>query len=264
MFAGIVVGVALIFIFVMMFCTETVDYIGAVQDNTVASYVEFCDKYPQSGRLEKVNKHKTLLEEDYFYAKRKKNTKRAYDEFLHAFPHDKYTSEAQRLKDSLIQVDLDIEIYGKNALLQGATPYKLYYGENQKMKKSIGSDIEVTAPFAFDMVVMVKEKNEDGRVLSHAYVKADSTYTLQVENGNLQVFFYIGKGWNPNKKMGNGVVGGFMINETFQKDDPISLWNEKISYKVTMRRNRRYKESSSHELFRNLNRSFETEKERLR
>lgn len=229
--------------------TETMDYYAAVSDNTVTSYVSFRDKYPESRYISALNQKKALLEESYFERKRKKDDLRAYNEFLHAFPADVYTAEATRLRDSILQIESDFEKWGKNSLEMGEEPYKAYWGGSSKGKSKYNSDIVVQAPVAFDMVAIVREKNEEGKVFAHAYVKADSTYTIKVDNGTYQLFFYIGKGWNPTKKMGDK-LGGFVRNETYSKDEPVNLANEVINYKLSMKlKKKKYLQSSRQEMF---------------
>ncbi len=244
--------VAVYLLFSLVF-TETMDYLSAVHKNTVPAYVSFRDKYPDGKYVESVNIKKSLLEASYFEKKHEKNTLRSYEEFLHAFPSDRYTAEATRLRDSLLQIQLDIEKYGKNSLPQGSMPYEEFYGKNKKPKSKYSTDVVVTAPLAFDMVTVIKQNDENGAVVAHAYIAADSTYTFNIENGKYQLFFYIGKGWNPNKKMEDGILGGFVRNETFSKDDPVYLANEVITYQLSMKRKKKmYKESSRMEMFKKL------------
>ena len=245
-----IVGVLLVaFLLLNYVFTETMDYYSAVYDNTVQSYVAFRDKYPESSHLKSLNEKKSLLEESYFQRKRQKDDLRAYNEFLHAFPADRYTEDATRLRDSILQIESDFEKYGENSLAMGEEPYKAFWGTSRKSKSKFNSDIVIQAPVAFDMVAVVREKNEEGGVVSHAYIKADSTYTIQVENGTYQLFFYIGKGWNPNKKM-EDKVGGFVRNETFSKDEPVNLSNEVINYKLSMKlKKKSYLKSTRHEVF---------------
>ena len=241
------VGLFLLFSFLF---TETMDYYSAVSDNTVMSYVEFRDKYPQSKYLSNVEEKKSFLEDGYFLRKKERNTILSYNEFLHAYPIGKHTVEAARLRDSLLQIELEIEKYGSNVLPQGCCPYDSVWGKNEKPKSKYNADIAVTAPIAFDMVAIVRQNNDSGRVVAHAYIQADSTYKFNVDNGRYQVFFYIGKGWNPNKNMSNGLKGGFVRNETYSKDNPVYLANEVIAYQLSMKRKKGYKESSRVEIFR--------------
>ena len=84
--AGAILAIFLLLNFVF---TETLDYYEAVWDNTVPSYVSFRDRYPNGKYIKETNERKSLLEEDYFAQKRKKDDLRAYEEFLHAFPADR-------------------------------------------------------------------------------------------------------------------------------------------------------------------------------
>ncbi len=243
-------GVLVLVTAFLLIFTETADYWSAVCKNTVVSYVEFLDDYPDSRHKASVDQRKALLEDDYFLKKKEKNTIRAYDEFLHAYPQGEHTPEATFLRDSLLQIELDIEKYGNNVLAHGSAPYSSFFGENRTAQKKHYSDVEVVAPIGFDMVAIIKEQNEDGRVVAHAYVQADSTYTFKIDNGRYQMFFYIGKGWKPGKKMKDGVLGGFVRNETYSKDDPVSLANEVITYQVSMKERDKFKRSSRQEMFR--------------
>lgn len=248
--AAVAVVALLIYVIAITFFKESVDYYSALRANTVMEYVSFRDKYPDSQYNQEINRKKSLLEESYFERKHKRNTVKAYNEFLHAFPHDKYTERAQFLRDSLLQMESDIEKYGKNQLPHGSTPYACYYGESRECADKYNSDVQVTAPLAFDMVAVIKEKNEKGKVVCHAYICADSTHTFKVSNGTYQMFFYIGKGWNPNRLMEDTIRGGFVSYETFSKDEPVKLYNEVITYQLSMKeRNRSMAASSKEEVF---------------
>lgn len=227
-------------------CPETVDYLSAINKNTVGGYVSFREKYPESSYWPGLDQRKSQLEDAYFSYRREKNTLEAYDEFLFAFPHDKYTSEANRLRDSIIQWQSDWEKYGKNSLDNGSMPYEKHFGKPHKYRKDSNSDIIVKAPISFDVVTVLRKNDEHGEVVSHAYIKADSTYTFTVDNGKYQAFFYIGRGWHPEKMMSDDLVGGFLQFETFSKDDPVTLMDEVFAYKLSMRQK---KSSSWWEIF---------------
>ncbi len=233
--AGVAVAILAAALLFAFFCPETIDYYSAVNKNTVRDYVKFRDKYPESKYMDGIDQHKSLLEDRYFSDRKKKNTLEAYDEFLYAFPHDKFTAEATRLRDSIIYWQSEIEKYGKNSLGNGEMPYVDHFGKPKPFKKDSNSDIIVKAPLSFDMVAIVRKNDEKGEVVAHAYVKADSTHTFTVDNGRYQTFFYIGKGWHPEKRVANDLVGGFLLSETYSKDDPTTVNDEVISYKISMR-----------------------------
>ncbi|MBE6328892.1 MAG: hypothetical protein E7072_02080 [Bacteroidales bacterium] len=248
--AGVAVLLLLVYVIAITCFKETVDYYSALRRNTVMEYVSFRDHYPDSKYNSKINQKKSLLEESYFQRKHKRNTVKAYNEFLHAFPNDKLTERATFLRDSLLQRESDIEKYGKNQLPHGSTPYSSYFGANRECTSKFNSDVQVTAPLAFDMIAVIKEKNEKGKVVSHAYVCADSTYTFKLANGTYQMFFYIGKGWHPERLMEDTILGGFVSYETYSKDNPVTLYNEVITYQLSMKeRNRSMSESTRAEMF---------------
>ena len=158
--AGVAVLLLLGYVIAITCFKETVDYYSALRRHTVMEYVSFRDHYPESKYNRKINQKKSLLEESYFQRKHKRNTVKAYNEFLHAFPNDKLTERATFLRDSLLQRESDIEKYGKNQLPQGSTPYSSYFGANRECTSKFNSDVQVTAPLAFDMIAVIKEKNE--------------------------------------------------------------------------------------------------------
>lgn len=227
-------------------CPETVDYISAKNKNTVSGYVKFREKYPESSYWPSLDHRKSLLEESYFSQRKEKNTLEAYDEFLFAFPNDKFTAEANRLRDSILAWQRDWEKYGNNSLENGSLPYEANFGKPLKYRKDSNSDIVVVAPFSFDVVTVLRKNDENGEVVSHAYIQADSTYTFRVDNGKYQAFFYIGRGWHPEKKMSDDQVGGFLKFETFTKDDPVSVMDEVFTYKLSMKQKNA---SSKREMF---------------
>ena len=84
---------------------------------------------------------------------------------------------------------------------------------------------------------VVTIKKED-KVVRHAYICAGSSYTFELPNGTYQPFFYYGKGWNTEKEMkradGTIILGGFVANESFGKDDPQSLNNNILEYQLIL------------------------------
>lgn len=51
------------------------------------------------------------------------------------------------------------------------------------------------------------------------------------------MFFYGGKGWNPDKKMAGGYTGGFITNESFSKDNAVTLDYQGLNYELIPQRN---------------------------
>ncbi len=73
---------------------------------------------------------------------------------------------------------------------------------------------------------------------------------MYLPDGHYMVYFYSGKGWNPNKVKGN-LKGGFVSMESQQKDGPINLvsaWCEYTLYPVT-NGNLRLNSASENEMF---------------
>ena len=81
------------------------------------------------------------------------------------------------------------------------------------------------------MIVIIKKNNN---VYSHAYIKAGGYHKFKLGNGSFQTFFYYGNGWNPNKFIKNTscgkIIGGFVSDESLDKDNIINLRNSSITY----------------------------------
>ncbi|WP_300728649.1 hypothetical protein [uncultured Bacteroides sp.] len=99
-----------------------------------------------------------------------------------------------------------------------------------------------------DVVVLIKN---NGKLVRNAYIVAGDSYSFDLPNGTFQVFFYGGRGWNPNKMMPNGEKGGFVANESYSKDEPISLDYQGLEYELIPQPNGNFKtkQSSASEIF---------------
>jgi hypothetical protein len=122
------------------------------------------------------------------------------------------------------------------SLPNGATPY--CYGPNGLCNNTGCSEIFIRTPLNSDVVVTIKK---DGQVFRHAYIKAGNSFTFQVPNGTYQPYFYYGKTWSSEKVMKNsscGIIkGGFINNESFGKDDPVTLYNNVLTYELILQQN---------------------------
>jgi hypothetical protein len=128
--------------------------------------------------------------------------------------------------------------YINNSLSTGSTPYAYCYGRNKSCSNWGCSNIIVKTPSNSDVFVTIK-KNK--KVVKHAYINSGSSYTFELPNGEYQPFFYYGKGWNPEKEMKQtscGMLkGGFISNESFDKDLPQFLRNEVLTYELILQQN---------------------------
>lgn len=135
--------------------------------------------------------------------------------------------------------------YYNNSLSTGTTPYV-----NSSLRSSNDSQITVStsANSNSDVVVIVKSV---GEMVRNAYIKAGGSYTFHLPNGRYQVFFYAGKGWNPNKVMPNGENGGFVANESYSKDSPVTLDYQILTYELIPQRNGNFstQQSNASEVF---------------
>ncbi len=133
--------------------------------------------------------------------------------------------------------------YFNNSLHTGATPYSKYYGRNTPCNNNGCSQIKVRTPYNSDVLVTIKRND---KVIRHAYIQANDSYTFSFPNGTYQAFFYYGKGWNPEKEMKNGEIkGGFVADESFGKDNEQSLYNNVLTYELILQPNGNFSTSPS-------------------
>jgi hypothetical protein len=128
-------------------------------------------------------------------------------------------------------VEANYNKYKENTLNTGETPYSSTYGENTYVNEDDYSRISVTTSSESNVIVSVK--NNEQRVVYHAYIKSDDMHSFSLPNGTYQIFFYYGTGWDPNKKMkvgGKVLKGGFLENESFGKDDVKDLYDVNLHY----------------------------------
>lgn len=141
--------------------------------------------------------------------------------------------------------------YTGYSLPNGSLPYQRYYGGNYYCYSYNCSAITVRASNNSDVVVIIKEDNANGDVVSHAYIRKGCSYSFDLPNGTYQTFFYYGKDWYPDKIMKGGITGGFMNNEEFGKDNPRELYNQELTYSLVMQQHGNFhtKKSNSSEAF---------------
>lgn len=125
-----------------------------------------------------------------------------------------------------------------NSLSTGAMPYSYCYGASNYCGSYGCSKISVRTGGA-DVLVTIKDGSGD--VVRHAYINGGYTFTFNVPDGQYQVFFYSGTGWNPNKFMKSTscgqLHGGFVSGEDVTKDNYISLYSQIMSYELILQQN---------------------------
>lgn len=179
---------------------------------------------------------------DYLSAKRT-DTRSAWQDYINKRPKGKYVSTAR----ARIQEYEEREYYLNYSLSNGSQPYASTYGYNSSCDTWGCSQIKVSAPSSSDVLVLIKRNNSRGRVARHAYIRAGYSYTFEVPNGVYQVFFYYGTGWYPKKLMEGGIRGGFLKDEVFSKDDPVSVSNNILTYSLQLQRNGNFSTKMSNE-----------------
>ena len=134
--------------------------------------------------------------------------------------------------------------YIDNRLSTGDTPYSCTgtSGRQSQIEVKTGGGSES------DVIVIIKR---DNIIVRNAYIVSGDSYTFNLPNGSYQVFFYGGKGWNPEKNMPSGVSGGFVANESFSKDEPITLKHQSLVYELILQRDGNFstEPSSADEMF---------------
>ncbi len=132
----------------------------------------------------------------------------------------------------LILNDAMKEQWRSNSLYTGAKPYSDCYGSYNSCDYYGCSAIKIDNG-GTDAIVLVK--NNSGRVVRHAYIKSNKTYTFEVSDGSYKVFFYSGEGWNPTKVITKApcrLTGGFEFYENVTKDNYVTLKDNILTYQL--------------------------------
>ena len=188
----------------------------------------YLDEFPDGKHYDEIKKelYEELEQKAYDFAI-EAETLGAYENFLKEYPDGPHS---EKVKELISDYKLAHK-YDGNYLSTGSQPYANVYGRNQGGN---GCSIKVKASSNSDVVVIVKRNNSNGRVAGHAYIRQGGSYTINLNPGVYQVFFYYGRDWNPTKKLSNGLTGGFMHGEQYGKDDPLTLsvhyYSDYISY----------------------------------
>ena len=153
----------------------------------------------------------------------------------------------QTLEDGLVNersTTQEESPYINNHLSTGDIPYPCtgISGRQSQIEVKTGGGSES------DVVVIIKR---DDIIVRNAYIVSGDSYTFNLPNGSYQVFFYGGKGWNPEKSMPSGASGGFVANESFSKDEPITLKHQSLVYELILQRDGNFstEPSSADEMF---------------
>lgn len=137
------------------------------------------------------------------------------------------------------------EEYKENRLETGFQPY-----DNEIVARGSESRIIVkTSGTDRTDVVVILKKND--RIVRNQYVQAGDQAVFNIPDGTYQIFFYYGKGWYPEKEMPNGMKGGFVMYESFSKDDPQYLENNILTYELILQTNGNFsaRPSNAEEVF---------------
>lgn len=168
------------------------------------------------GFLDDLSKEGKPQAAEYVYSDANKDTDQFYGS-----DYSLSSTNSNTLDDSST-IDTDYDTYINNQLKTGAKPYKKYYrsrtGRNYIDFKTSGNDY----------VVIVRNYSSSD-VVNHIYIRAGDSGRLYLPNGTYSIFFYGGKGWNPNMENGN-VTGGFVSGGHIQKDEPVTLFNQYGEY----------------------------------
>lgn len=219
-----------------------------VEANTIPGYKGFIQKFPESQYYREALSRLKELED----------TERREQELIQRFEQERKRKEREaeqerRRQEAVLaaerQLKIDYEKYKNYSLPTGAMPYSNCFGKNNACLKNGCSEITVIAPKEIDVLVTIKKEN---RVIRHAYIQGNSSFTFHLENGSYQPFFYFGEGWYPQKLMNslncNSLRGGFLRGEDISKDDPQSLYNNILTYTLIYQRDGNFQTKPSNEL----------------
>jgi len=114
--------------------------------------------------------------------------------------------------------------YANNSLRTGSKPYSSYFGHAQ----TGDNYIDFKTQEGCDYVAIVK-RHRDGKYVNHIYIHGGERAKMYIPDGNYDVYFYSGTGWNPNKQVGD-FVGGFVYGGSMQKDGPVRIVSAYLEY----------------------------------
>lgn len=256
-------------------CNYFISDIYEIIFNEIAwnEFEKFMTSY--NSEIKKIKKENQLIEDQFaYYVNSTKNQLnigilRYFEEQISNKKSQIITTKSETISYSSpslghITYDIDRKIFNKegfqnvaqdafeeqwkyNSLISGAMPYSSCYGSNNYCGGWNCSEIKVITGGSGDVLVLIK--NSSDRVVRHCYISGGNSFTFNVPNGKYQVFFYSGKGWNPNKAMPssycNSLKGGFVSNESVTKDTYITLDNQIITYKLTPQQHGNFSPKSS-------------------
>lgn len=126
-------------------------------------------------------------------------------------------------------VDPIVEQYKDNHLESLSQPYP-----NEIKLRGGTSAIKVSTYSGAEQDVIVIIKNHNDQIVRNSYLRPGASVNMDVPSGTYQMFLYYGNGWCPEKVMPNGLTGGFVCDESFSKDDPVTLEQyQYVEYSLT-------------------------------
>lgn len=131
-------------------------------------------------------------------------------------------------------------------LYHGDSPYGYCFGTDNDCTNNC-SQIKVKASNNSDVIVTVKK---GGEVIRNAFIERGRSFTFNLPNGTYQPFFYFGKNWDNSKFMKNSICGelygGFTNDEHFGKDKEKYLYNNILTYELSLQNNGNFSTTPSH------------------
>jgi hypothetical protein len=148
--------------------------------------------------------------------------------------------------NSVLQQELTAQ-WNNNSLTTGARPYANCFPATNNCSGLFCSEIRVNNSGS-DVIVTVKDRS--GRVVRHAFIQGNNSFSFHLPDGTYQTFFYSGRGWNPNKSMTSSTCsqlrGGFVSNENFSKDPSFdNLRRDVVTYTLTPTRSGNFNTTGS-------------------
>lgn len=166
-------------------------------------------------------------------------------DYTYAEDYDASQENTSSTQNIFKEVVHDDDNYVNNRLSTGDRPYSIVpmQGNNDSY-----ITVSTNASSSCDLVAIVKH---NGARVGASYIRAGGSHTFYLPNGSYQVFFYGGRGWNPNKRMPDGSLGGFVGGQSFTKDNPQFLCNQGLKYELIPQANGNFntEESNLSEIF---------------
>lgn len=175
-------------------------------------------------------------------------SKDAFNKYLASHPRGAYRQQAQQ---QIKAIEKDNKLRN-NSLYNGALPWVATYGRNCKSSYDY-CEIEINAPSDRDVIVTARSKR-NGQVLGHIYVRQNRKASFNIPEGNYEVAFRYGTGWDAQKILQgkhDRLIGDFYDHISTQHEERYFQSGHIMSYTLTtqINGNLRLDEANENDVF---------------